>query len=404
MNRYVARKGNRWYAVIYEGLDPVTGREIRRWHAAGTDKASAERLARRLARELTGPNDRGRSMTFGAFLTQTWLPAKRIELRPTTWDGYRRIVHRHVLPTLGSVPMRRLRPEQIEDLYKSKLRPTDGRRPLAPKTVLEIHVVIRCALNDAVQRGYAHKNVALIAKAPRQRPREEQTAWTAGQLATFLRHAAGHRYFPAIWTSAFTGLRRSELLGLKWTDLDVKRSTVSINRGRVDINYQVIDTPDITPQIGASRGKTKSARRRIDLDLTTVAVLTAWRTWQSAERSAAGLEPTEWMFTDLHGEPIHPQAMSQTFDRMVRRTPVPTIRFHDLRHTHATLLIAAGVPAKVVAERLGHSRASFTIDSYQHVLPGMQADAAAVFADLVADGASTGSSGSTREKTRKKSA
>ena len=164
------------------------------------------------------------------------------------------------------------------------------------------------------------------------------------------------------------------------------------------------ETPDITPQIGASRGKTRSARRRIDLDATTVNVLTAWRTWQATERSAAGLEPTEWMFTDAHGVPIHPQAMSQTLDRLVRRAPVPTIRFHDLRHTHATLLIAAGVPAKVVAERLGHSRASFTIDSYQHVLPGMQADAAAVFADLITDGASTGSSGSTREKTRKKSA
>ena len=404
MNGYVARKGNRWYAVIYEGLDPVTGREIRRWHPAGTDKEAAEKLARRLARELNGPDDRGRSLTFGAFLTRTWLPAKRIELRPTTWSGYRRIVHRHVLPALGSVPMRRLRPERIEDLYESKLRPTDGSRPLAPKTVLEIHVVIRGALNDAVQRGFVNTNVALVAKAPRQRPAEEQKAWTGEQLATFLRYAAGHRYFPAIWTSAFTGMRRSELLGLKWSDLDRERSTLSINRGRVDINYEVFETPDITPQIGASRGKTRSARRRIDLDATTVNVLTAWRTWQATERSAAGLEPTEWMFTDAHGGPIHPQAMSQTFDRLVRRAPVPTIRFHDLRHTHATLLIAAGVPAKVVAERLGHSRASFTIDSYQHVLPGMQADAAAVFADLITDGASTGSSRSTREKTRKKSA
>ncbi|HPG14776.1 MAG TPA: N-terminal phage integrase SAM-like domain-containing protein, partial [Microthrixaceae bacterium] len=170
MNGYVARKGNRWYAVIYEGLDPVTGREIRRWHPAGTDKEAAEKLARRLARELNGPDDRGRSLTFGAFLTRTWLPAKRIELRPTTWSGYRRIVHRHVLPALGSVPMRRLRPERIEDLYESKLRPTDGSRPLAPKTVLEIHVVIRGALNDAVQRGFVNTNVALVAKAPRQRP------------------------------------------------------------------------------------------------------------------------------------------------------------------------------------------------------------------------------------------
>jgi len=404
MDGYVARKGNRWYAVIYEGLDPVTGREIRRWHAAGTDKATAERLARRLARELNGPDDRGRSLTFGAFLTETWLPAKRIELRPTTFNGYQRIVHRHVLPELGSTRIRRLRPEQLESLYESKLRPTDGSRSLAPKTVLEIHVVIRGALNDAVQRGYVNANVALIAKAPRQRPAKEQNAWTAEQLATFLRHSAGHRYFPAIWTSAFTGMRRSELLGLKWTDLDVKRSTVSINRGLVDISYEVYETPDITPQIGASRGKTRSARRRIDLDPTTISLLAAWRTWQATERAAAGLEPTEWMFTDLHGDVIHPQAMSQTFDRMVRRAPVPTIRLHDLRHTHATLLIAAGVPAKVVAERLGHSRASFTIDSYQHVLPGMQADAAAVFAELVADSASTGPSGPTREKTRKKSA
>lgn len=401
MKGHTARKGDRWYAVIYEGLDPVTGREIRRWHPAGTDKAAAEKLAQRLARDLNGPDDRGRGLSFGAYLTQTWLPAKRIELRPTTWNGYQRIVHRHVLPALRSVPMRRLRPERIEDLYESKLRPTDDSRPLAPKTVLEIHVVIRGALNDAVQRGYVNSNVALIAKAPRQRPAVEQKAWTAEQLATFLRYAAGHRHFPAIWTSAFTGMRRSELLGLKWGDLNVERSTVSINRGRVDINYEVFETPDITPQLGASRGKTKSARRRIDLDPTTIGVLTAWRTWQSAERTAAGLDPTEWMFTDLHGEPIHPQAMSQTFDRMVRRAPVPTIRFHDLRHTHATLLMDAGVPPKVISERLGHSRTSFTADSYQHVLPGMQADAARIFAGLVADPASTGD---TRWKTRKKSA
>lgn len=100
MDGYVARKGNRWYAVIYEGLDPVTGRETRRWRSAGTDKEAAEKLARRLARELSGPNDRGRGLTFGAYLTQTWLPAKRIELRPTTFNGYRRIVNRHVLPAL----------------------------------------------------------------------------------------------------------------------------------------------------------------------------------------------------------------------------------------------------------------------------------------------------------------
>jgi hypothetical protein len=184
-----------------------------------------------LARELTGPDDRGRSLTFGAFLTQTWLPAKRIELRPTTWHGYQRIEHRHVLPALGAVPMRRLRPEQTEDLYESKLRPTDGSRPLAAKTVLENHVVIRGALNDAVQRGYLHRNVAVIAKAlrQRQRPAEEQTAWTADQLATFLRHTAGHRHFPAIWTSTFTGMRRSAWRSCWTSDPDGWRASLSVS-------------------------------------------------------------------------------------------------------------------------------------------------------------------------------
>jgi len=401
MDGYVARKGNRWYAVIYEGLDPVTGREIRRWHAAGTDKAAAEQLARKLAKELRGPDDRGRGLCFGAFLTQTWLPAKRIELRPLTFRGYERIVERHVLPALGATQIRRLRPEQLETLYESKLRPTDGSRSLAPKTVREIHVVIRGALNDAPQRGYVTKNVAHIAKAPRLRPGEEQTAWTAEQLATFLRCAAGHRYFPALWTSAFTGMRRGELLGLKWSDFDTRDATVSINRALQDVDYEVVETPDITPHIGASRGKTNSARRRIDLDPLTIDVLSAWKSWQATERSAAGLEPSEWMFTDVHGDVIHPQAISQAFDRMVRRAPVPKVRFHDLRHTHATLLIAGGVPPKVVSERLGHSKTSFTADTYQHVLPGMQADAARIFAELVADPTSTGL---TRWKTRKKTA
>ena len=403
MQGHIARKRGRFYAVIYEGLDPVPGKERRSWHPAGTDRAEAEALAARLAAERDGRNDEIRSLTFGAYLTGQWLPAKRLELRTSTYRGYVHKAQRHILPALGRKRLRRLGPEDLERLYDSMLHPTDGTRPLSPKTVYEVHLVIRGALDHAVRRGLLNRNVALAASAPKLRaiPKVEQKAWTADQLAAFLRHAAGHRYFPAIWTSAFTGMRRSELLGLKWNDLDLRAATLSINRGRVDIAYQVVETPDITPQIGASRGKTRSARRRIDLDPATVEVLTAWRTWQSTERSAARLEATEWMFTDQHGGPIHPQAISQTFDRMVRRAPVPRIRLHDVRHTHATLLIAAGVPAKVVAERLGHSRASFTIDSYQHVLPGMQAEAAQIFADLIADPASTGH---TRWKNRKKTA
>jgi hypothetical protein len=114
---YVAKKGDRWYAVSYEGLDPITGKERRRWHAAGTSREDAERLAARLAKELNRRNDEGRSLSFGAYLTTRWLPGKKLELARSTWDGYRRKTERHILPTLGKVPIRRLKPHHLEALY-----------------------------------------------------------------------------------------------------------------------------------------------------------------------------------------------------------------------------------------------------------------------------------------------
>jgi integrase len=176
--------------------------------------------------------------------------------------------------------------------------------------------------------------------------------------------------------AAFTGMRRNELLGLRWDDFDAAKATLSINRGLVAIAYEVHET----------RGKTRNARRRVDLDPTTVGVLTAWREWQHAEQRAVGIEPAGWMFTDGHGEVIHPHAISQAFERIARRAGGRVIRLHDLRHTHGTLLIASGVPVKVVSERLGHATPTFTIETYQHVLPGMQADAARVFEHLVVPG------------------
>ena len=399
MKGYVAMKGNRWYAVIYEGTDPITGRERRSWHPAGSERGDAERLAARLVSECEGANDEARSLSFGVFLTSRWLPGKRIVLAASTYAGYRRYVDKHIVPALGRTGLRRLRPHHLEALYDGLLHPRDERAALAPKTVLEVHLIIRGALGDAVRRGLISRNVALVAHAPRLRsiPRMDQSSWTAEELRAFLRAAAGHRLFPALWVAAFTGMRRGELLGLRWEDFDEGAATVSVNRGLVAIDYEVHET----------RGKTPNARRRIDLDPTTVSVLTAWRGWQAAEQRTAGIETAGWMFTDGGGEPIHPHALSQTFERISRRAGVPVIRLHDLRHTHGTLLISSGVPVKVVSERLGHATSSYTIETYQHLLPGMQAQAAPVFEQLVAVGAlaadqSSEKSEKTRQKRRKK--
>jgi integrase len=368
MKGYVTRKRGRYYAVIYEGLDPVTGRERRSWHPAGDDPAVAERLAARFAAERNGRNDEARALTFGAYLTGQWLPGKKLTLATSTYRGYERNITRphppRHRPGQAAAPAPRPPRDPLPPdahTYRSAARPVTHDRLRGPSRHPR-----RARRRRAP--GLVSRNVALVAKAPRLRsiPKVEQQAWTAAQLQAFLRAAAGHRLFPTLWLAAATGLRRSELLGLRWSDIDFEHRRLSVNRGLLALGYELHE----------SRGKTDNARRPIDLDPTTIAVLRGWRALQFAEFAAVGIDEDGWVFTDPDGQPVHPHAISQAFERIARRARVPVIRFHDLRHTHGTLLIKEGVPVKVVSERLGHANIAFTIETYQHVLPGMQADAA----------------------------
>ncbi len=368
MKGYVKKRGDRYYAVIYEGRDPVTGKERRSWHPAGTDRAEAERLAAKLAATETSRVDAVRSLTFGAYLTSQWLPAKKLHLATSTYRGYERNVQRHILPVLGRVSIRRLRYQQIEALYDSLLHPGDG-KGLSPKTVYGIHLVIKGALDDALRRGLVTRNVAVVARAPKQRSlqRIEGVSLTEDELRQLMRTAVGHRLFPLLWLTAMTGMRRNEVLGLKWPDIDFTKKRLHLNRGLVAVGYEVHQT----------RGKTKTARRTIALDDTTLTVLAGWRAHQTAEFAAVGVtNDEESVFTNGDGQPVHPHAVYEAFRRIVHNARVPTIRFHDLRHTHGSLLIRDGIPVKVVSERLGHANITFTMQTYQHLLPGMQADAA----------------------------
>jgi integrase len=168
-----------------------------------------------------------------------------------------------------------------------------------------------------VERGLVSRNVALIAHAPKLKaiPKVEPQVWTAQQLQAFLQAAAGHRLFPAFWPLAATGMRRSELLGLRWDDVGLKKKRLSVNRGLVAVAYELHE----------SRGKTANSRRSIDLDPTTIKVLKAWRQWQRAEQAAAGVESEGWVFTNTDGKPVPPDSISQTFERIAARTGVPRI-------------------------------------------------------------------------------
>lgn len=282
------------------------------------------------------------------------------------------MIDRYVLPHIGRVPLRSLTIRHLEDLY-AHLRRTGGHysRPLAPKTVLNVHQILRTALGDAERAGLVQRNVARLMDPPCHGVAPEQRCWNEHQLRQFPHVAMTHRLGPPIWLAAMTGIRRGEVLGLRWSDIDRDAATLSIRRSVSCTGYEVHTTAT----------KTRTSRRAVDLDPRTVDVLGEWRHHQLAELGTHTVDGS--VFTRPDGQPVHPHAMSQTVARLQRAAGKPTIRLHDLRHTHATLMLKHVVPLKVVSERLGHSTSAFTMAVYQHVLPGMQRDAANTFARLI---------------------
>ena len=371
---YIVQRRDRFYVVAYDGLDPLTSKERRRWHPAGHDRAEAEAIASQLEREQTSSAPRrGGPIEFGTFLLDTWLPQKRRQVRSTTAYRYAWMVHRYVIPAIGHVPLRRLRADHLDGLYET-LATTGGKHShgLAPKTVHEVHMIVRAALDLAVRRGLIDRNVAHATLARRRRiTKTVARIWTPQELAKFLAAAKTQRLYPALHLTAHTGMRRGEILGLKWGDLDRSSRRLSISRTLQNVG-------GVPTEFGV---KTRSSRRCVDLDLETMKILDRWK--RRLRRDGRPNSHDDWMFCNTVGRSLNPESLSQLFDRVVQRAGLPRIRFHDLRHTHASLLIVAGVPIKVITERLGHSHPAFTIHTYQHLLPGMSAAAADQFASLV---------------------
>jgi integrase len=406
----IQKKGNRYYAVIYDGVDPGTGKKRRTWVPAGTRRSDAEKvLNAEIKRRHDGEPVPTEKLTLGQYLTERWLPIQKSRVRASTYDAYRRNIDLHVVPALGRRPLDKLTGEDLDLFYatlltegrkkptgkepKSKTKTPTRRRAkdgdseheevgtpvgLAPKTVRNIHLMLNKAMNDAQRKGIVVRNVVALADAPTLKSRQEGNikAWDVDQLRTFLDAVRGHRLHPAFHLSSHTGMRRGEVLGLRWCDLDLDAKRLSVRQALVSIAYDV-EISDV---------KTGTGRRTIDLDPVTVDVLKAWRIQRAEEKGGHEPKGDELVFVKPDGSWIHPQSFSQVLDRKVAKLDVPTISLHDLRHTHATLLLKASVHVKIVSERLGHANVAFTMSVYQHVLPGMQAEAASTFAMLLGNG------------------
>jgi integrase len=385
ISAYTTKAGTRYWAKYKLPLDDGTTKEVLK-RGFATRKAAADFLTDKRAEIRKGVHVAPSKITVGQWLDQ-WL--KSLRLAPSTKASYVKNCRLHLKPKLGDIPLARLTGTRISTLYRDLER--DGRQdhkegsPLSARTVRYCHTILKAALRDAVAQGLIAVNPADKAKLPaaREARAPEIHPWTATQLSTFLAWADKHGCSDAVAyrVLAYTGMCRGEALALRWRDLDEARLSVRRSVGLVRTKGEGAEFVE---------GPTKSGRDRVvDLDPQTIAALRAWRL------TRAGLDlrlarDDALMFGDLEGRHQHPEFFTRRFTRslaIARRElgadALPAIRLHDLRHTHATLLLKARVPVKVVSERLGHASVMITMQIYAHTLPGMQSEAAATFAALI---------------------
>jgi integrase len=376
-------KTRTWSFVIDVPGPDGTRRQTRRrgFRTKKDAQAELDRLRTDVRQGVYIPPSR---QTLAQYVNDDWLPTLKMSVGPSTWASYRRNLHIHVLPRIGGLQLTEVGPEVLDRLY-AELRQSGNRgahrgASLSVRTVRYIHTIVGKALRDAVRKGQLLRNPADTANPPRARDAKiaaQQTmrTWTAAQLEEFLHQAEGNRYQPAWLFLATTGCRRGEGVGLTWTAIDLDNRRCSIRQTITAIDHQ----------LHTAGGTKTDTGRNIGLDVRTVTALRTWKARQAEERLllGAGYQDHDLGFCHPDGRPYHPERFSREFDRMVTRQGAPRIRLHDLRHTWATLALQAGVPLKVVSERLGHATTSVTADVYSHVTPGMQTDAAERVADLI---------------------
>ena len=316
------------------------------------------------------PARRSASSTWslGEYLEQ-WLIGEAAHVSPATLRTYRVAIGR-VVDGLGDIPLSRLSGADVAAWPQHLLHPDDGGRGLSPATVRNTRAVFHKALSDAVRLESLDRNPVAATDPPANVARKTTGVWTAEELRRFLDHVSTHRLSLAFRLLATTGMRRGELLGLRWADVDWDRGALSVVRSLGLVDGVLVMSP----------GKTATSRRLVFLDAATVDDLRAYF-HRAIEADAAG--DRDPVFAARGGGLVHPDSFSNTFDRLVAAAGVPRVRLHDLRHTYATLALQAGMHPVVLAERLGHSSVATTMDLYAHVTPAISRDGADIVANTL---------------------
>lgn len=404
MTAHLAKKGNRWYVVLNE-TDTTTGKRRKKWISTGcTRKSDADQVRIGiLSQHQQGTYVEPVKMTLAELLDRWLNDHAKLKVSPSTYDSYKGLVDGHLVPELGQIQITKLTPATIQRFYRDRLE--RGRlnanaeatgKPLSPRRVAYMHSILRQALTRAVRWGLLARNVTdAVTPPPNRRPDVE--FWMREDAARFLESIRSHHAYPMYALALGTGMRRGELFGLTWADIDFQQGWIAVARS--------LDKPTAPPSF--KQTKSDSGRRVISVSQQLLAVLHSHKVRQNEERLALGAAYHNYglVFCQVNGKPTHPHNVSKRqFPTLIERfnerdaaaaekakrdpAPLKRITFHGLRHTHAVDLIWHGEHVKVISERLGHASITITMDTYGHVTPPMQSNAANAIDSMLPDAGS----------------
>lgn len=369
MRGTVTKKRNRWYIRYYPGKDR-NGKWLQKWEGSWETKRDAERVLRQRIDELESTFDRkGETSTMAVYL-RYWLETYcKQHLAENTVRGYRVNIENHIIPQIGFIPLDKLKPTEIQNLYTNLLN-----KGLSGTSVRYVHNNLHKALSQAVKAQLIPKNPADYVEPPRV-DRYEAQPLTPEQVKTLLKSCRGEDIYLPVLLAVTLGLRRGETLGLQWSNVDLQNGTLTV---RQSASF----TPD---GIHLSTTKTRNSRRTLLLPEGLHSTLQTALSQQEERRKELGasFNPLGLVCCREDGSPLTANVLQHNFRDTLLRSGLPQIRFHDLRHTNATLMLRNAVPAKIVSAMLGHSSIGITMDTYSHVITEMQEGATGVIDGLL---------------------
>ena len=369
MRGHIRERSPGHYAIVLDVHDPATGKRKRRWHSFRGTKREAQIERARLITELQGGLAVDPHRTTLAVYLDRWLEHVRAQVSPRTHERYGQIVRNNIIPLLGAALLSKLRPQAISTAYAKCL--SDGRRDgtggLSPRSVHHLHTILKSALAQAVRWELLARNPSEAISAPKVE-RSTMTTYDLQQTAQLIDAMRGTRMHVPVLLAVLCGMRRGEIAALRWGQVDLVAGQLAVVQSAEQTKAGVRYKP---PKSGKAR--------TVALSGMVIEELRTLRLRQAEELLRLGIRLTESSFVCCRedGLPLQPNTLTISWDRLIAKTALPRIRFHDLRHAHATHLLASGVHPKVASERLGHSKVGITLDLYSHVMPGMQEDAVA---------------------------